>query len=274
MIRKALLLLIPAALGLLIISQWPDIRRYLKIRQLSQGHGHPRNVPVGGTRAYPQHPGAGEQDGTGTSMRPAGEARREDRSKIARRSEPVAAWQVRRLSASWELIRSGIAIRIPGDPASVEAARAACPECPSATRQDSSTAHSSPEASAMRAKEPRTNSTVVRAPATCARSKADPPCRSAIPELMATRSAAMFRPLATMGATRSMAGLPPGPAETPDGQLSQAGTVARWCRSQISWTAVINGKCQQGGPQERAGRTGHRPGSRCRSWTGHHRMRR
>jgi len=65
MIRKALLLLIPAALGLLIISQWPDISRYLKIRQLSQGHGHPRNVPVGGTRAYPQHPGAGEQDGTG-----------------------------------------------------------------------------------------------------------------------------------------------------------------------------------------------------------------
>jgi hypothetical protein len=35
-IRKALLLLIPAALGLFITSQWPDISRYLKTRQLSQ----------------------------------------------------------------------------------------------------------------------------------------------------------------------------------------------------------------------------------------------
>jgi hypothetical protein len=64
-IRKARLLLIPAALGLLITSQWPDIRRYLKIRQLSRGPGHPQNVPLGGTKAYPQHPGDGEQDGTG-----------------------------------------------------------------------------------------------------------------------------------------------------------------------------------------------------------------
>jgi hypothetical protein len=47
MIRKAWLLLIPAALGLLIASQWPDIRRYLKIEQLSRGQGHPENVPVG-----------------------------------------------------------------------------------------------------------------------------------------------------------------------------------------------------------------------------------
>jgi hypothetical protein len=41
-IRKALLLLIPAALGLLTTSQWPNISRYLKLRQLSQGNGHPR----------------------------------------------------------------------------------------------------------------------------------------------------------------------------------------------------------------------------------------
>lgn len=65
MIRKALLLLIPAALSLLIISQWPDISHYLKTRQLSQGHGHPQNVPLKGTKAYPQRPGDGEQDGTG-----------------------------------------------------------------------------------------------------------------------------------------------------------------------------------------------------------------
>jgi hypothetical protein len=47
-------LLIPAALGLLIASQWLDIRRYLKIKQLSQGQGHPENVPAGGTSAYPR----------------------------------------------------------------------------------------------------------------------------------------------------------------------------------------------------------------------------
>lgn len=64
-IRKVRLLLIPAALGLLIIiSRWPDMRRYLKTRQLSQGNGHPQNVPLKGT-AYPQHPGGGKQDGTG-----------------------------------------------------------------------------------------------------------------------------------------------------------------------------------------------------------------
>jgi hypothetical protein len=64
-IRKARLLLIPAALGLLITGQWPDIRRYLKIRQLSQGNGYPQNVPLKGTKAYPQRPGDGEQDGAG-----------------------------------------------------------------------------------------------------------------------------------------------------------------------------------------------------------------
>jgi hypothetical protein len=64
-IRKARLFLVPAALGLLITSQWPDIRRYLKIRQLAQGNGHPQNVPLRGTKAYPQRPGDGEQDGTG-----------------------------------------------------------------------------------------------------------------------------------------------------------------------------------------------------------------
>jgi hypothetical protein len=64
-IRKALLLLISAALGLLITSQWPDISRYLKLRQLSQGHGHPQNVPLKGRKAYPQRLGDGEQDGTG-----------------------------------------------------------------------------------------------------------------------------------------------------------------------------------------------------------------
>ena len=52
-------MLIPAVLGLLIAGQWPDVRRYLKIK-LSQGQGHPENVPVGGTGAY-VHPGGGER---------------------------------------------------------------------------------------------------------------------------------------------------------------------------------------------------------------------
>jgi hypothetical protein len=64
-IRKARLLLMPATLGLLITSQRPGIRRHRKIRQLSQGHGHPQNVPLRGTKGYPQRPGDGEQDGTG-----------------------------------------------------------------------------------------------------------------------------------------------------------------------------------------------------------------
>ena len=68
MIRKALLLLIPAA---------------LKIRQLSQGHGRPQNVPLKGTKAYPQRPGDGEQDGTGDFDSASRGGSAEDRNKIA-----------------------------------------------------------------------------------------------------------------------------------------------------------------------------------------------
>ena len=34
--RKVLSLLIPVGLGLVIASQWPDLKRYLKIKQMSQ----------------------------------------------------------------------------------------------------------------------------------------------------------------------------------------------------------------------------------------------
>jgi hypothetical protein len=54
MLRKAFGLLVPIGLGLLVASQWTDIMRYLKIKQMSQGDGHPENVPVRGTKAYPQ----------------------------------------------------------------------------------------------------------------------------------------------------------------------------------------------------------------------------
>ncbi len=54
MIRKVVALLVPAALGLIIASQWTDVVRYLKIKQMSQGDGHPENVPAHGTHRYSQ----------------------------------------------------------------------------------------------------------------------------------------------------------------------------------------------------------------------------
>ena len=66
MLRKMVLLLVPVTAGAAVtVNQWPDIRRYIKIKQLSTGSGHPENVPVGGGTAYPQHPGEGDADGTG-----------------------------------------------------------------------------------------------------------------------------------------------------------------------------------------------------------------
>jgi hypothetical protein len=82
-IRKARLFLVPTALGLLITSQWPDISRYLKIRQLSQGNGHPRTFPSRGRRPTHSARAMANKTAQGTSIRPAGEGRRKDRSKIA-----------------------------------------------------------------------------------------------------------------------------------------------------------------------------------------------
>jgi hypothetical protein len=53
-----------AGAGFLIASQRQDIGRYLKIRQMSAGDGHPENVPATGSRQYPA-PGLGARDGTG-----------------------------------------------------------------------------------------------------------------------------------------------------------------------------------------------------------------
>jgi hypothetical protein len=66
MIRKVLVVLVPAAaVGLAAAAGWPDIKRYLKIRQMSQGQGHPENVPATGTSAYPAYPADGVPNGTG-----------------------------------------------------------------------------------------------------------------------------------------------------------------------------------------------------------------
>jgi hypothetical protein len=64
MIRKALLFMIPLAVAGAVAGQRQDIARYLKIKQMSSGTGHPENVPAGGSQAYPQ-PGRGAADGTG-----------------------------------------------------------------------------------------------------------------------------------------------------------------------------------------------------------------
>ena len=54
MIRKMMLFMIPIGLlGLLLASQWQDVIRYLKIKQMSMGGGHPENVPATGKHQYP-----------------------------------------------------------------------------------------------------------------------------------------------------------------------------------------------------------------------------
>jgi hypothetical protein len=81
--RKALRFVIPAALGALIASQWQDVVRYVKIKQMSYGQGHPENVPVSGRAAYPQSSDRGNADrGEGKSGRPAGGSTARDRTAV------------------------------------------------------------------------------------------------------------------------------------------------------------------------------------------------
>jgi hypothetical protein len=63
MARKALRVLLPASVAVLVASQWREIARYLKISNMSRGDGHPQAVPAGGKHAYPRRSGAA--DGTG-----------------------------------------------------------------------------------------------------------------------------------------------------------------------------------------------------------------
>jgi hypothetical protein len=64
--RKTLLLagVVGAAVALLARSQRQDATRYVKIKQMSMGNGHPENVPVSGSHGYPAA-GHGVADGTG-----------------------------------------------------------------------------------------------------------------------------------------------------------------------------------------------------------------
>ena len=63
MARKALRVLLPASVAVLVASQWRVIGRYLKISQMSWGDGHPQAVPAGGQHGYGK--GSGAADGTG-----------------------------------------------------------------------------------------------------------------------------------------------------------------------------------------------------------------
>jgi hypothetical protein len=66
MTGRALRVLIPVGLTLLVVSMWNDVIRYAKIKQLDLGRGgRPEIVPAEGRKAYPQHPGEGTPDGTG-----------------------------------------------------------------------------------------------------------------------------------------------------------------------------------------------------------------
>jgi hypothetical protein len=62
--RKVMLFAVLAGIAGLVAGQRQDIARYLKIKQMSMGGGHPENVPAGGARAYAK-PGDGVRDGTG-----------------------------------------------------------------------------------------------------------------------------------------------------------------------------------------------------------------
>jgi hypothetical protein len=67
MIRKLLWLALLGVLGVLgaLVAGWPDIKRFVKIKQISQGVGHPEAVPADGRRSYPQIRARYHTDGSG-----------------------------------------------------------------------------------------------------------------------------------------------------------------------------------------------------------------
>jgi hypothetical protein len=54
---KAFGVLTLAVAAAMAASQWPDISRYIKIKQMSFGQGHPENVPTRGRASYPSPAG-------------------------------------------------------------------------------------------------------------------------------------------------------------------------------------------------------------------------
>jgi hypothetical protein len=65
MVGKGLRFLVLTALAVHVARQWPDVVRYLKIKQLSVGRGHPEDVPVRGRASYPSTTRQRRADGRG-----------------------------------------------------------------------------------------------------------------------------------------------------------------------------------------------------------------
>ena len=63
--RKMLWLSVPAVLGALVASSWQDAFRYVRMKQISLGKGHPEVVPVEGRTAYARDASHAAPDGTG-----------------------------------------------------------------------------------------------------------------------------------------------------------------------------------------------------------------
>jgi hypothetical protein len=65
MIKKVAGLAMLLAIAAAIATGWSDLRRFVKIKQVSGEPAHPEQVPAQGRTAYPQSHEAGEPDGTG-----------------------------------------------------------------------------------------------------------------------------------------------------------------------------------------------------------------
>lgn len=82
-VRKALWLVVSAGLSAVMASVWPDLMRYVKIKMMSYGDGHPEYVPAGGRSAYPHPSGGGTHAGRqGRSQRPTGGTSARDRTSV------------------------------------------------------------------------------------------------------------------------------------------------------------------------------------------------
>ena len=65
MVKTILRVGIAGALAAAIVAGWPDIKRFVKIRQVSARRMHPDKVPASGRTVYPQRPFEAVPDGTG-----------------------------------------------------------------------------------------------------------------------------------------------------------------------------------------------------------------
>jgi hypothetical protein len=65
MIGKTLALVTMAAIGTAAAAGWPDLKRFVKIKQISARAPRPDLVPAQGRTSYPSAPALSVPDGTG-----------------------------------------------------------------------------------------------------------------------------------------------------------------------------------------------------------------